>query len=340
MKRTMNDTNKELLKQALHDYLRQGTEAGKQTDYTWEFMMTVTSVFCAEDSEKGFLNFMQHINHLPAISKMIEEQEGIRSVNCAIYAIVQCASIIIGNGKWLGRFRSDYSYHCFRDTIIKGYEGIAYFKEKAFPVRNLSVDIEQAAQNDNISNLKLLIDLAKNKTTKLKCIYNYLLRIGKHRLAEKLHTLYGRMDELVFEKNLLDYWQFYIISKNDKMTPERFISEWLSPEEYPLHHLVLKEFFLSNAIDTLHNNGLLTEVMDVLWDSGISPDYLLNLEYPTLTFRKLMHFYFEFADDIQMAIQNSMIDKYYCEKLERRISEARHFVKWEKDKLQLPKIGE
>ena len=52
------------------------------------------------------------------------------------------------------------------------------------------------------------------------------------------------------------------------------------------------------------------------------------------------------ADDIQMAIQNSMIekdsmsDRDYCEKLEFRISEARHFVKWEKDKQQLPKIGE
>ena len=338
----MDEARIELLKKSLHKFLVNGK--GRLASYPWDFLVSVTATYCLEDREKEFLNFVEHIDLLPEISRLTQANDAKpwRRMSILKYLIVQCAAIILGNDTWFSSITElsspPDSYEKFSDIILEGYSHLENSERSKMPIRSIGEDVKIAAENDNVANLKLLIDLARNQECKLRNIYLYLLRVGKYHLAEKLHAVCGRLDELVAPKALFDYWKEKIILDSD-MTSKRFGSEWINPNEYPLHHLIIQGPFQLQAIKILRRRKLLEEDnLDVIWNSGISPDFILDADYPSLTYRKLMHFYFEFGDDLQTAIQHKKPEDDYSN-LERNILEARQFIKWENGKCKRWKKG-
>ena len=330
----MNNENKEKLKKTLHDFLCKPKQY--EETYKWDYLVTVSATFCLEDQKRGFLNFMEHIDCLPDLARLngfnYNYGDGINLIH---YAIIQCASIILGNGNWFSSLSNSASgrpvdaYVKFSDIIFGGDEYIDHDKYHQFPIRGNGMDVKLSVEKDDLAKLKLIIDLDRNPESRLRHIYCYLLRFKKLSIAEKLHSMYGRMGELVPSKALLEYWKNTLID-TPQMTKERFLKEWNSPKKHPLHRIVLNGPHAGQAIKILHKYNLLSKHdLKELLDSGLSPDFILDADYPSLTYRRLMHFIDEFSEDIDTSIRWRRAD--YME-LDRFISEARHFIEWENER--------
>ncbi len=319
----MPKENLELVRCAFHEALRNCRGLHLEETYEGHALMYVCGTLSVQN-KRGFANFLENLSILPKLKKRLGDKRDTYSWDPTVldFLVVQVAAILLGDGEWIPiggsglyprKYINLYNF-LFNWSEIDNPKPLG--KLRAF---GITKNVKQAVENGNASVLKLLVDLAPNPEKRLKNIYCYLFNNRKRHLAEQLHSLAGKMDELVPAEYLFTYW--YRCGKS-------FQEEWHRPEQHPLHHLVAKGPFNYHAVNYLRQMIEFDEnTFQEFQDNGISPDATMFLAVcPDLTLRKLMHFFAEFADDLLAAAE-------YCGSKNRallnQLRSAKNFVVWE-----------
>ena len=322
-------SNSERLKSAFHETLRNHSTLGLHEKYECHFLLYTCATFSILNEEEGFVHFLRNLSQLPKINKRLGDDIYHYDIVIPLldFLIVQVATMLMGNdeGTQFGpRWRPEKFFKFFK-LFYYGAPSPKIPEIKKLPVFGIDKRIKQSIENGNVSELKLLIDLAPNPENRLKYIYHYLFNNQQHNLAEQLHFVAGKMKEDMFPVGyLFDYWRGVIMRNYDeyKIKNERY-----EPEKYPIYHMVAKGPFAFLVFQLMRKYIAFDEnSFQEFQDNGLSYDFVISQDFPKMTFRNLMHFFAEFADDL-LAIAETGVKMNKA--LLNYVRSAKNFVSWE-----------
>jgi hypothetical protein len=331
----------ESVRHAFHAVLQKYQKLSLGDNFACHDLMYICGTLSMQN-EKGFVNFLENLSILPKLTSRFTSYHASFSDNTTVldYLVVQVAKILLDEDDWIplsetsfggGQVKYWQFYHC----LFGGWKVVSLAQGETCPnlrVYGMTQQLKRAVMNGNAAELKLLVDLAANPDNRLKYIYNYLFNQQNHHLAEQLHLLVGKMDELIPPAYLFDYWRdaYICTCKEYRATwrdPMKLQEEWLKPDQHPLHHLVLKGPYKHLAFHYLRASVEFDEnTFQEFYDNGGLLDAAVSKSCPHLTYRKLMYFFAEFADELLKAAE-------YCagknQALLCHARSAKNFIAWE-----------
>lgn len=325
----------ESVRRAFHMVLQKYQELSLGDTFNCHDLMYICGTLAVQN-EKGFVNFLENLSLMPKIKSRLGTCKPNYSTTVLDFLVVQVAKMLIDEDDWIPLCENlggeQEKYWLFYDYLFGGWDVWTQEEIPNLRVYGMTQQLKRAVTNGNAAELKLLVDLAPNPDNRLKYIYNYLFNQREHHLAEQLHLLAGKMDELIPPAYLFDYWRHaYICAGQGHWAiwrdPMKLQAEWPKPAQHPLHHLVLKGPYKHLAFHCLRESVEFDEnTFQEFHDNGGLLDAAVSNACPHLTYRKLMYFFAEFADELLTAAE-------YCESPNQALlchaRSAKNFIAWE-----------
>lgn len=279
----ISQQDKEHLKSLFAEFLSH--KEYRELEHGWLYENAMMIGLCAAYGKFDFSVVLEHFSDLMSALKFHGTPKEFMSwdkfvIHYAAYCLLDCPLLDLTVGA-----SNDFD---FMEKQLKELLFVSYYythKNKTGVLKpvDLPDSLQSAFDKDDSSALLGKIGGEKQGEKLIADITYAALLNEKWNIFAALHTKYDLAKsvdmEKVFEfwcKDLLSNWIHHSLGSD---TPFNFPGQWREPEKYPLHRMMI-EYGQERCVPALWRQGFLTpEIIEYLWDRGISFDAPLTPFY-------------------------------------------------------------
>ena len=243
-----------------------------------EMMITL----CASHGKFDFSVVLEHFSDLMSALKYLGRPKEFMTwkdfmIYYAAYTLLDCPllnlTVVTSNEfKFMKK-----QLHCLFFASYPSDKEKRELKTSALPK-----NIQSALAKDAFSQLLQIISSEQPTKQLIANIAYTALENEKWNIFAGLHAQYDLAGYVNME-NLFEFWSTNLLTRNydtlDRKKTLDFNVQWLEPEKYPLHRMMI-EYGRERCVPPLYNHGLLLpDVIEYLWNNGISFDVPLTAIY-------------------------------------------------------------
>lgn len=267
-----------------------------------EMMLTLCAVYGKFD----FSVVLEHFSDLLSALEYLGNEKSFMKwndfmIHYAAYTLLDCPFLNLAVG-------SSNDFKLMQEQLERLlFVSCSYGKEKSsWKIAILSKNIQSALDKDDFPLLLKAIGSEQTNRPQIANIAYAALEKEKWNIFAGLHAQYDLLSYIDMEK-VFDFWCKELLPKhNDYLLNGKrvydFTAQWQVPEKYPLHRMMI-EYGRERCVPALYNQGLLLpDVIEYLWNNGISFDTPLTVFYgwEKVTFSAFAAYFGDLSEKIDL----------------------------------------